>query len=172
MPDGEPAVFELKGLEPDTAYDITFKSKTDDCELPTRGCVVRTTKPPEEITSFHILVCSCNRPGRLGSAQNPWLAVEKLCKGGTIDVMLHLGDQVYAEDWHREAQTLFEDADRAERENKTQAYRLAFEMEAAKIMQKSYRSTWNFAGTAGALAHSSHWMQWSDHDVANDFTIW
>ena len=172
-----PGVFHLNGLQPGThyVYHVTFTglmATASTNQISDTGCAFRTI--PEQPTTLRFVALSCDRPSRLLDGEiNPWDQIGAICKKGECDVVLHLGDQVYAKDnnWKKAAMRvteLLQDPEIC----KNKEFVAKVQSRAFKKLQEAYRATWsNSQGIAEALAHSSHLMLWSDNDVANDFTI-
>ena len=177
LPKEMPTTFHLEGLVPGSAYDVTFEglAPLQQQMLRARGCVVRTRHGTEltsrcPVDKLRFIAVSCDRPSMMQKGEvNPWDAIADKCARGECDVMLHLGDQIYAKDngWQAAAlrvQSLGEEPGAPPSLVTKMAAR------AMGILQEAYKSTWALPKVAQALSHASHLMIWSDNDVANDFS--
>ncbi len=75
-----------------------------------------------------------------------------------IDVFLHLGDQVYADD-------AYKDALKVVKKIGLRKARLEEEDNLVELYRKRYRETWNNKITRELLASGSHLMIWDDHEL-------
>jgi phosphodiesterase/alkaline phosphatase D-like protein len=177
MKAGEPMCFALDHLVPSSEYTIRFYPlpAVQQEELRERGCVLRTLAKPNEMKRIRICAVSCDWcPWRLDEpkckVENPWKQVAQLCKDGEIDLMFHLGDQVYT--WENGCQLAAMRAlDLCAMEGVGEELVQKMKRLGARKLQEAYQATWNVEHTSKALSHSSHLMIWSDNDVTNDFTI-
>jgi phosphodiesterase/alkaline phosphatase D-like protein len=177
MTGGDPKCFALTGLKPETEYDIRFGPlpEVQQKELEERGCCVRTLSDPANLKRIRILAVSCDWcPWRLEEpkckVENPWERVANLCKDGEVDLMFHLGDQVYT--WENGCQLAAMRAlDLCGMEGVSPELVAKMKTLGAHKLQEAYQATWSLEHTAAALSHSSHLMIWSDNDITNDFTI-
>jgi hypothetical protein len=116
---------------------------------------------------------SCDYPTQLPwdvGTWSPWKVLAQPAAAGEIDVMLHLGDQVYTwENQRMPAALRVMDLSRAP--TVTARVRAKMSARASSKLQEAYRHAWGQPWCARALSHSSHLMVWSDNDVTNDFTI-
>jgi len=103
-----------------------------------------------------------------------WLKLADQVKAGGVDVVLHLGDQVYGQKEFQDAQAVLrysghprgaEGIDESKPETK-RIHKII-----KNRMRDIYRFTWNLPGTVTVLSHTSNLMIWSDNDIYNDFTI-
>ena len=170
----EPGAFALTGLTPDTKYHVAFEglAAAQEEELRARSVVIKTL--PTTINRLRLAAVSCDFPSRLSwSAQasgwSPWKELAEKTAAGEIDVMLHLGDQVYT--WENGAMpSALRVMDLGLSPLSNAPVQRKMSKAASKFLQESYRHCWNQPWCAKALAHSSHLMIWSDNDVTNDFT--
>ena len=89
MKSGRPQSFVFEDLSPDTSYVAMFPV------LAARA-TFRTKKENEDMKSFKLIALSCDKPARLLLGQlNPWKNVLRTVNSGKVDVILHLGDQIY-----------------------------------------------------------------------------
>ena len=89
MKSGRPQSFVFEDLSPDTSYVAMFPA------LATKA-TFKTKKESEDMKSFKLIALSCDKPARLLLGQlNPWKNVLRTVNSGKVDVILHLGDQIY-----------------------------------------------------------------------------
>jgi len=91
---GFPTVFELKGLKPGTAYSVSIEGATPP---PVQTATFKTISARSEGPT-RIAIISCNKVffDSTGHA-DLWDDLAKRAKNGEIDMVLHIGDQVYAD---------------------------------------------------------------------------
>ena len=115
-----------------------------------------------------------SRPSRLLLGQlNPWKFINNKIIGSSsdnnvdIDVILHLGDQVYPDDENishaaKIFAKLYDDMDESKQNDMMDRGR--------ELYREKYRKDFNMPFKKEVLAKVSNLMIWSDNDVANDFT--
>ena len=116
-----------------------------------------------------------SRPSRLLLGQlNPWKFIDKIIGSRVnkkddvdIDVILHLGDQVYPDDENishaaKIFAKLYDDMDESKQKDMMDRGR--------ELWREKYRKNFNMPFKKEVLAKVSNLMIWSDNDVANDFT--
>lgn len=98
-----------------------------------------------------------------------WERVEK----GEIDIMLHVGDQVYAQKESMDASAVYRHADFHDAEDDVERKKRLIKtfQQARNRLSDVYRFTWGLPYTRKVFAHIPHFMIWSDNDIFNDFTI-
>jgi len=167
MPREIPKAFYVEGLHPDTQYKIYFGG------LNKKAIVNRTGQFrtfPEKITKLNIAAVSCDRPERtLDGETNMWTLLEKELVSNEIQLVLHLGDQVYGQKELTDANVIFRQAEQDGLKSNED-----FLSTVGRVQNRLgdiYRFTWNLRHTAKCLATGSHLMIWSDNDLYNDFTI-
>jgi phosphodiesterase/alkaline phosphatase D-like protein len=168
MPRNEPKVFFIEGLEPDTLYDFCFSGLSRKA-LVNRVGTVRTFPPyPKKLS---IAAVSCDRPERvLDGETNMWSLLEEKVRNNEVQIVLHLGDQVYGQKELVDSFVILRQAKQDGLLNnpeniKEVSYRVL------ERLADIYRFNWNLRKTAQCLANGSHLMIWSDNDLYNDFTI-
>lgn len=171
LPRNRPRAFLVEGLTPDTKYNVVFEG------INAKDVRKRTGKVHTFPTTPHhlrVAAVSCDRPERLKPGEtNMWEVLANQISAGEVDVVLHLGDQVYGQDEFVDAQAILRYANLSETpknaEEQKELYRLHKSIK--ERMRDVYRYTWNLPFTQRALSQSSHLMIWSDNDLYNDFTI-
>ena len=150
-------------LDPETKYTVVFNGicKYNACN----GMATFKTKS-ECPKSFHFYALSCDRNRRLLlGQQNPWLRMAK--HTSTVDVVLHVGDQIYPDSEDIEnADKIFNDVFDELDDDKKHSMMLR----ARAMYRNKYRTTFTSKGKVDLMRKVSNLMIWSDNDVANDFT--
>ena len=123
---------------------------------------------------LNLISISISRPSRLLLGQlNPWKFITNKIIGSSrdnnvdIDVILHLGDQVYPDDENishaaKIFAKLYDDMDESKQNDMMDRGR--------ELYREKYRKDFNMPFKKEVLAKVSNLMIWSDNDVANDFT--
>ena len=158
-----PFAIKFDDLEPETRYTITFNGirKYSACN----GMATFKTKS-EFPKTFHFYALSCDRNRRLLlGQQNPWLKMLK--HTSTVDVVLHVGDQIYpdSEDIQNADEIFNNIFDELDDEKKH-----SMMLRARAMYRNKYRTVFSSKGKAELMKKVSNLMIWSDNDVANDFT--
>eukprot|EP01120_Amphizonella_sp_Union-15-10_P002906 TRINITY_DN131_c0_g1_i3.p1 TRINITY_DN131_c0_g1~~TRINITY_DN131_c0_g1_i3.p1 ORF type:complete len:520 (-),score=124.06 TRINITY_DN131_c0_g1_i3:66-1625(-) len=167
MPRNIPHVFVVTGLVPKTTYNVCFSGLNKKNIVENVG---KFTTLPKKIKKLGIIALSCDRPERIKDGEtNMWKLVEDKVKTNEVQLVLHLGDQVYGQKELTDAFVILRQAQQDGIDNDDQLFKVC-----EKVQQRLadiYRFTWGLGHTAKTLAHSSHLMIWSDNDLYNDFTI-
>lgn len=143
-----PTAFELDGLEAGTTYTVGFD--VDNREE--RKATVR----PIDGSTMHAAVVSCSDTTQ-ELAPKGWEALGKRVAKGELDVLLHAGNQVYADE-------VF--ATWVEKLSGKEA--AAWEAASGDIREdyrKLYRAAWNQPFVHACLAHASNLMIWDEHEI-------
>ena len=126
------------------------------------------------MNSLNSILIFISRPSRLLLGQlNPWKFItNKIIDSSSdnnvdIDVILHLGDQVYPDDENishaaKIFAKLYDDMDESKQNDMMDRGR--------ELYREKYRKDFNMPFKKEVLAKVSNLMIWSDNDVANDFT--
>ncbi|SNW62245.1 Phosphodiesterase/alkaline phosphatase D [Orpheovirus IHUMI-LCC2] len=144
----------LKGLSKDNTYTIKFYqdaliNSTSPEIKPLAYCTFKTFSIPK-----HIHIVSCDLLEIRDAGLSAW---NKLSSDMNIELMLHIGDNVYMDREHYRAINYIED--------KKEINMKVIEDD----MRKRYHRTWN--GVNNVLARTSNMMIWDDHDVHDGFHI-
>eukprot|EP01111_Echinosteliopsis_oligospora_P002175 TRINITY_DN1316_c0_g1_i2.p1 TRINITY_DN1316_c0_g1~~TRINITY_DN1316_c0_g1_i2.p1 ORF type:complete len:327 (+),score=58.67 TRINITY_DN1316_c0_g1_i2:103-981(+) len=170
-----PKGFLVQGLAPSTTYHVIIEG-VNAKDAANRTGTVRTIS--HKAGHLKIVTLSCDRPERLRDGDvNMWACLATEVAAGNVDVVLHLGDQVYGQKEFQDAQAVLRysglsrtsDASGASNVHDKNIRRLHKQIK--DRMRDIYRFTWNLPGTATVLSHTSNLMIWSDNDIYNDFTI-
>merc|ERR1711976_19055 len=166
-----PQTFFLQDLKPNTSYRVCFSGI---CPSDAKSRVGRVKTLPEKLEKLRVAVVSCDRPERhLHGEKLMWKELWQRIQNDEIDLMLHVGDQVYAQKESMDASAIYRHADYKDEEDEQIRMKKAlrtFET-ARNRLSDVYRFTWSLPYTAKCLAHVPHLMIWSDNDIFNDFTI-
>jgi phosphodiesterase/alkaline phosphatase D-like protein len=85
---------------------------------------------------------------------------ERYISQGQLDLLLHLGDQVYGDNAFYEAQQILNGKSRGDSQQENQIL---------ELYRRLYRWTWNDAATREVLANVSNLMIWDDHEIRDDW---
>jgi len=150
-----PSVFKLQGLMPETEYEITFRGVT-------------ANYPKGRVRTFginadnlNVAAVSCNFLGRRGGS-DLWADLrDRYIMPGDIDLLLHVGDQIYGDATFARALTIIKSnqpkTKKAQDEQILEAYR------------RLYRVWWAEPSTRDVLANVSNLMIWDDHEIRDDW---
>jgi phosphodiesterase/alkaline phosphatase D-like protein len=152
---GEIAVFVLRELMPLHRYQ--FDVLTDDGPIADRSG--RITTKSERPESLQVAAVSCNFTVRQGRARLWERLWDKWVGPGTIETVLHIGDQVYGDSAFEQA--LAEIAANGRSAAVARRIRAAFE--------RLYGAAWNYPATRKVLANASNLMIWDDHEFRNSW---
>eukprot|EP00611_Tribonema_gayanum_P026730 TRINITY_DN6439_c0_g1_i2.p1 TRINITY_DN6439_c0_g1~~TRINITY_DN6439_c0_g1_i2.p1 ORF type:complete len:476 (+),score=151.65 TRINITY_DN6439_c0_g1_i2:85-1428(+) len=168
----KPAAIELTGLQPGKRVTVNIKIGAE-----TRTASFTTPDPARR--DWHVGLVSCNKI----STMKEIALWEKLAKAApSMDVMLHMGDQVYGdEDFHRGGKNEAEiDTKQEAREGcwgRCKEIVTAPDVgtnweplreQCRDIYANLYRATWSHPPTASALAAVSNLMVLDDHEIVDD----
>ena len=135
---GDLAVFELRDLMPLHRYQFTVLAD----RVPVADRSGRITTKSERPESLQVAAVSCNFTVRQGRARLWERLWDKWVGPGTIETVLHIGDQVYAD-------TAFEQA-LAEIEANGRSAAVARRIRAG--FERLYRAAWNYPATRKVLS--------------------
>jgi hypothetical protein len=165
MPADRPMVFAFADIKPERRFTVKFKGVAN-ASNPERQGVVETLAPHPP--SLNFLCMSMDRPEHLLENANLWNWVWEGESGSRrdIDIMMHMGGQVYSEGVFLESQCLM---DRLELLNSmlppTGAEKAQVENKVRNRLRDIYRFAWNLPSTREALATGSHMMFFSEIDM-------
>jgi hypothetical protein len=150
-----PAVFQLNNLSPETEYTLTFQG-------------VSAGYPESRVRTFgikldklNVAAVSCNYLGRRGRTDLWRDLLDRYVKPGDVDLLLHVGDQIYGDSVFARALTVI-------KANKipTKPAQDKFILEAYREL---YRAWWSEKSTRDVLANVSNLMIWDDHEIRDDW---
>jgi phosphodiesterase/alkaline phosphatase D-like protein len=149
---GRPAVFAFQGLAPETPYSVTFQG------LEAR--VGRVMTLPSAARALNLAVVSCNFTTQRGETDLWEDLFTRYVATGDVQVVLHLGDQVYGDSAFAEAMYLL---DGSATPTRTQ------ERKILQLYRRLYAWSWNHPSTRAVLANASNLMIWDDHEIRDDW---
>ncbi|MFD2205795.1 alkaline phosphatase D family protein [Kiloniella antarctica] len=145
--------FELSDLEPDSRYTFSFEG----AESPVSSSFHTLATTPERM---NICAVSCNFT-IFREETDCWRDLyDRNIKPGNIDLLVHIGDQIYGDSAFQEAESLLEGAlvgSAAQQEQIRDLYR------------RLYRMTWRFPATRDVMANVPNLMIWDDHEIRDDW---
>jgi phosphodiesterase/alkaline phosphatase D-like protein len=98
-----------------------------------------------------------------------WKLIQDKVESNEVQVVLHLGDQVYGQKELVDSFVILRQA-KQDGIDTPEGIKAVSERVQGRLAD-IYRFTWNLPRTAKSLASGSHLMIWSDNDLYNDFTI-
>jgi hypothetical protein len=148
-----PSVFSFSGLQPDTPYSVTFKGLTD-------SRLGRAITLASNLVSLDLAVVSCNNTPRRGDTDLWQDLFERYVAPGDVQLLLHLGDQVYGDRAFEGSMRILNGKPKATAEQKR---------EIQELYRQLYRWAWNYPPTRAVLANVPSLMIWDDHDIRDDW---
>ena len=147
--------FEFSDLKPDTVYDITFQGAS--CDIASR---VRTM--PKQPTRLNVGAVSCNWAVKLAKGEEDmWADLrDRYVYPGEIDLLLHVGDQIYGDSAFHEAIGILNGKKKATKKE---------EEAILALYRKLYFYAWRHPATRAVLAQVSNLMIWDDHEIRDDW---
>nr|BAJ93729.1 predicted protein [Hordeum vulgare subsp. vulgare] len=159
-----PRCFAFSGLTPDTPYTITFTGAKSD---PSRSGRVRTYRADAQLSELRVVSLSCH--SHLADIKDEpvvWNDLfTKFVGPGHIDLILHIGDQVYADVAYDQGLAFLNG--RRDKGSHEPNYDTLDHV--SDYYRQVYRKTWNYAPCARVLANVPSMMIWDDHDLRNDW---
>jgi len=175
MPKDIPKAFYFENLTPNTIYNVVLEG------VNARDAQYKTGRLRTMMTAYsdndelQIVALSCNNPVDLRDKEtNMWDLLAKQVKKGDVDLVLHVGDQVYGWKEFEDAQAILRYSGIPRGAESAYSDDPNIKYLCDKIRHRIrdiYRFTWNLPGTNVVLSHCSNIMIWSDNDIYNDFTI-
>ncbi|HEY9079139.1 alkaline phosphatase D family protein [Magnetovibrio sp.] len=149
--------YTLTGLRPDTLYTLEI----DGANCPVQGSFKTLPQNPERL-NFGFL--SCNKPWSLNDdPTDQWAYLfDSHVNTRKIDILLHLGDQVYADRTFKKAMRYLANRPAARRDTPPNATESNMIL---SMYRDEYRDNWTEPGTRQVLANVSNLMIWDDHEV-------
>jgi phosphodiesterase/alkaline phosphatase D-like protein len=150
-----PIAFQFDNLAPATEYTLTFKGVS--AGYP-KGRI-RTFSSNTD--SLNVAAVSCNFLGRRGR-NDLWADLrDRYVMPGDVDLILHLGDQIYGDSAFARALRIIHDKEFKTRKGQDDAIREAY--------RRLYRAWWSYQATRDVLANVSNLMIWDDHEIRDDW---
>jgi hypothetical protein len=156
MKRGHPSVFAIFDLEPGREYRVALNG-----ELPA-GLNSSFRTKTEDPRQVRFAAFSCDKI-TVANHDEMWKKLYKEHQDQPVDVFLHLGDQVYADEAYKRGAAFVKQ--RGLSACKTDEGREAL----LELYREIYRSTWSNEWTRKVLAVGSHLMIWDDHELVNDW---
>ncbi|KAJ7535968.1 hypothetical protein O6H91_12G052000 [Diphasiastrum complanatum] len=171
-----PTIFEFTDLAPGTRYEVQLEG----CIYPVASSFSTFPEEPSEIAN--VAVTSCNKIFITQKAiplhSDLWAHLAKNIESGKVDLVLHLGDQIYGD-----GDKMIDAEAGADRDKWSDRFRLAkhllnnvpkehWEDHREKICEeyrKVYRETWQHPPTAKCLANCPNLMIYDDHEVRDNW---
>jgi hypothetical protein len=148
-----PGVFAFTGLQPGTPYSVTFKGVAD----PRVGRVITLASNPAGLT---LAAVSCTHTPRRGDTELWQDPLERYVAPGEVQLLLHLGDQVYGDRAFEGSMRILDGKAKASAAKK---------QEIQELYRQLYRWAWNHPPTRAVLAIVPSLMIWDDHDIRDDW---
>lgn len=160
---GRPGVFRFYGLPPNTNFDVSFVGAGNEDK---RKGSFHTL--PEVVTNLRLVCAACDKDKK--KSRGPVNMWERLwddhvapdAEVEPIDLLVHHGDQVYADHAFAAAKHFFDD----KTDLRTPGEKIVAAREAYQMI---YRRVWNRPETARVLANVANICMWDDHEVRNDW---
>ena len=149
----QPTVVELKALQPDTRYVLQFAG----IECPVVGSFKTFPTTPTEL---NVGAVSCNFASRKGTTDLWKDLYERYVRHGTLDLLLHVGDQVYGDAAFAEATNIL-----GTRKKGTATQ----EKQILNLYRRLYLWNWGLESTRTVLANVPNLMIWDDHETRDDW---
>jgi hypothetical protein len=151
-----PGVFKFQGLVPGASYDVSFSGDTNK----TRVGKVRTIH--SELQDLGVAVACCDKGFAYRGPSSLYTKLyEDFIVKGKVDIVVHNGDQVYADVAWKQAEAILQDKsipDGAEKQTRILG-----------CYKKIYQATWDAPDKRRVLGTCSNLMLWDDHEVRNDW---
>jgi phosphodiesterase/alkaline phosphatase D-like protein len=161
-----PGATTLTGLSPGVRYQLTIRALGDGDK---REGSLRT--PDTGGSAFRVAAVSCNQILQ-DVPESGWSRLAKRIKDqkAPIDVLLHLGDQVYGDAIRGHGKSTFTECveylSTAPRGRTSWPSLVPWVTEQYRAL---YRSWWSLPAVAEVLANVSNLMIWDDHEVSDDW---
>eukprot|EP01098_Paradermamoeba_levis_P005542 TRINITY_DN2334_c0_g1_i2.p1 TRINITY_DN2334_c0_g1~~TRINITY_DN2334_c0_g1_i2.p1 ORF type:complete len:689 (-),score=149.41 TRINITY_DN2334_c0_g1_i2:203-2149(-) len=158
-----PGVFKFSDLTPGCVHLVEFPDTTN---VDSRKGRLRTQKI--DAPTYNVVSLSCNS---LGEEEEPvvWDSlIEKYLEPGYVDLILHVGDQVYADAAFINGLAMVKEAQKAKKFD-DEGVRRQLQEEIRELYRDFYRRTWNYPPTRKALSMVSNVSIWDDHDIRDDW---
>lgn len=152
---GIPQAASFQELNPNTHYDIVVHGLDD----PYPGCLRTFPERPERL---NLAAVSCNFLVRRGKTDLWSDLLERYVRPGDIDMLFHLGDQVYADETFQWAEAQLRGGRRRDGQPTARTQQRILER-----FRDLYRVTWTHPPTREVLARVPNLTMWDDHEIRN-----
>ncbi|KAG0591592.1 hypothetical protein KC19_1G186500 [Ceratodon purpureus] len=171
-----PSIFVFNDLKPGTAYVVEVKG----CMPITKSSFRTFPEVPAEKLTFGVI--SCNKIfitdllGPLG--QGLWTHLSNCIEAGKVDLLLHLGDQIYGDGDKRQDAVAGADKDKWSDRFRKGTVKLKgvpsdhwkdHQEDICEYYREVYRDTWRYEPTAKCLANCPNLMIYDDHEVRDNW---
>jgi len=145
--------FEFSGLLPKTPYSVSVQGAS----CPVAGGFRTFPSNPDRM---NVAAVSCNFTIRRVDT-DLWADLrDRNVEPGNIDLLLHVGDQIYGDSAFQEAESVLEG-----RSTGTQSQQKKIK----ELYRRLYRMTWRYPATRDVLAKVPNLMIWDDHEIRDDW---
>lgn len=149
---GIPGILRFRGLKPNTRYIIYFSG------IRAQPATFKTFS--KDHSRMNIGVVSCNKPGCCQETDLWGDLYHRYVKTGEMDLLLHVGDQVYGDEAYSKAVRKLEGRRVG---TKAQQHHIL------ELYREIYRTNWGFETTRQVLASVPSLMMWDDHEIRDDW---
>ncbi len=148
-----PGVFKFERLRPEKKYIINFTGVDNRFDGSLHTFAKKTA-------AMNLAAVSCNFPSRRGNT-DLWADLrDQYVLPGKLDLVLHMGDQVYGDNAFDQAMSIAQDK---------RIIKPAKEETILDLYRNLYRAAWNYPATREVLANVSNLMIWDDHEIRDDW---
>eukprot|EP00656_Telonema_subtile_P013464 TRINITY_DN16840_c0_g1_i1.p1 TRINITY_DN16840_c0_g1~~TRINITY_DN16840_c0_g1_i1.p1 ORF type:complete len:604 (+),score=115.56 TRINITY_DN16840_c0_g1_i1:3-1814(+) len=151
-----PQAFAVEGLSAATEYGISFNGVAEPEKHTGRLRTFRT-----DMCDLKVISGSCDHPKNRGAVDMWAKMLEDWVSRGEVDIVVHNGDQVYADAAYNAGLRFWQNHPQLSDEVKIH--------EVSQLYAEIYRSTWNHPPTKALLGSVSNLMLWDDHELRNDW---
>ena len=145
--------FELSGLLAETEYTLSFQGATSPVPSSFRTF-------PTVPGRMNVGAVSCHFTIRRQDS-DLWADLrDRNINPGNIDLLLHVGDQIYGDSAFQEAESILD--------GRTVGT-LAQQRQIRESYRRLYRMTWRYPATRDVLARVPNLMIWDDHEIRDDW---
>jgi phosphodiesterase/alkaline phosphatase D-like protein len=169
-----PTIYKFINLSPSTVYGISFKEPVSFTSgvLAKQSSEFRTI--PEEFEQIKLGFISCNSIRTEINGDKVYSLWHQLAlQARSFDYLIHLGDQVYLDDFNvfkknQKPENVFMELEKIYRPMTIDKVRDS-ELEIREAIQAEYRLTWTYEPIAFVLKNIPNYMMLDDHDIHDDF---
>ena len=166
MPANAPRAFKISGLSAAQRYKVSFSGV---CRKDAEERIGQFMTYNILTKSLRAIVVAADRPQSLTRGDpNIWERLAAKAANYDLDVVLHIGGQVYSSEAFKQAWTLFQ---RHEQTGFATMSQHEIEEISKEKLRDVYRYCWNLPRTRKVLSSVSNIMMLNDEDIFKDFTI-
>lgn len=152
-----PGVIVFSDLEPETVYGVVVHGEVNEKEE--RIANFRTS-PTDPQKMNVVLACCDNGVGRRGTGSMYDLLYDKYLAQQKVDLMVHNGDQVYADLAFAQGKKILKEKDLTDLEK---------DYKILECYKRIYRKTFDAPDKRRVLSNVANLMLWDDHELRNDW---